>query len=80
MLVKHRGENMRYVKPEEALPDLPFDSAFASLSLICCFFVSFFRASMPEFGPQNPAPGPIFYVDFEFEVNNCGFLHPEAKI
>ena len=25
---------------------------------------------MPEFGPQNPAPGLIFCVDFEFEVKH----------
>ena len=29
--------------------------------------------------PENPAPGVIFCVDFEFEVKICGFRRPEAK-
>ena len=41
------------------------------------FFFFDFSASVPEFGPQNPAPERSFY---EFEVTTCGFLHPEAKI
>ena len=50
---------------------------FASAS---AFFFLHFLASTPEFGPQNPAPGPIFEADFEFEFKTCGFLNAEAKI
>ena len=39
-----------------------------------------FERRIVEFGPQNPAPGPIFGVDSEFEVKHAGCLQPEAKI
>ena len=44
------------------------------------FVLRFCQAWVPKFGPQNLAPGPIFCIVFEFEVNSKGFLHPEAKI